>query len=592
MRQVTGDPFTADHLQADFEFHADDAGVGVRYGVRVYPGIAGVRTRLALRALRPFAPLELPSYIGGSYAESLPLDAAACRRLAAGYYNDPQHRNRDDTPILRQETHDGPLAGAGGRREIYDWCNLLTLERDGAGLTLVKESNKCVNQAGFDGGAFVLDERGVRVTGLGMTPYLHGTAGGPWLTEDRYRAAWATWTLLHPAGESHRQLAVKRFDRARFNPDPTRLVRSRANTWGSREPGPDARDAAAENNVLREIDACADLHLDAVAVDEGWQTPADGKHPADTDWRPHPDRYPDGWRPVVDAAERGGVQLDLWIAAFADLQHMTRNASEGGFDCFKLDWYSTPNRDAFEVLLDKVHALIKQTGNRLRVSWDVTENSPRLGYFTGREYGSLHPSNRHASSPQARSRHVVYHPRLVLRDAWHYAHYLNLNQIEFPIQNVDRITPADGNASEHPHDSTVALTLMGVPLFFQEVQLYDAAARSLIRPVMQTWREHRDAMARGYVFPLGDEPCDAAWCGFQSHDPASGTGYITVFRELHAPDAERAMPLHLIAPGTTLRLHDVMNGDVQCVTTDDAGAVPIRIDQPAGYRWLRYKALA
>ena len=85
---------------------------------------------------------------------------------------------------------------------------------------------------------------------------------------------------------------------------------------------------------------------------------------------------------------------------------------------------------------------------------------------------------------------------------------------------------------------------------------------------------------------------DAAWCGFRSHDPERGHGHLTVFRELYAPDAKRAMLLHLIAPGTTLRLHDVMNGDVRHVQADGSDAVPICIDRLAGYRWLRYEVVA
>lgn len=590
---VTDDPFTSDRVEAALEFRYPKTGLAVRYRVWAYPDAPGLRTQLALKALESFGPEQLPSYVGGSYAERLAFDPRPCARIAAGYYNDPQHRNRDDTPILRRTQRDGDLAEANGGREHYDWASLLGLDRpvDGAGLTLVKESSKCVNQDGIDGGAFILEPDHVRVTGLGMTPFLFANArgSGPWLPQDRFRLAWANWCLLHPEGETQRQLAVKRFDRLRFCPVPGVDLQSRANTWGTRDAGAPARSAAAQDNVLKEIDACADLAIDAMAIDDGWQCPTDGTHPPDTDWRPHPEVYPDGWGPVREAAKHAGVVLDLWIPATVDLKHMTRNFDEAGFETFKLDWYGMPHRDAVDTILDRARCLIEHSGHKVRVSWDVTENMPRVGYYLGREFGSLHTSNRRCSPTNQRIRHVIHQPRLVLRDAWQLARYLNLQQIEVPIVNAADVRPEDANAQTYGDAYLVAASLMGVPLFFQEVHRYDPTARDRIRPLMQKWREHRDELSRGYVFPIGDEPCDAAWFGFQNHRVEDGSGYLLVYREKDAAGDSQRLPLHLVEPGTSLRMTDVLTGDAFDTSLDADGAIPIAIDAVPGFRWLRYK---
>lgn len=578
----------AAHLEARLEFELAEAGLAVCFTAIAYPDAPGVRTQLGLRGLRAFDRMELPGYVGGSVADTIRIDTAGALRQAAGYYNDPQHRNRDECALLRTEEWGGPLREGGGRREVYDWANLLTMQQSGRAVTLVKESPKCVNQEGIDTGAFVLRPHEVLVTGLGMTPC---ALGGPqvWLPSDRFRQAWATWCLVHPGGESQRQLAIKAFDRLCFNPEPERRIRSRANTWGSREPGAASRDAAAEENVLREIASCAELDIDALAIDDGWQTPASGEHPADTDWRPHPDRYPQGWGRVRQAAEDAGVMLDLWMAGTAALEHMVRNYDEGGFACYKIDWYGLGNRDLLDGMKEKIGRLIEHSGHRLHVSWDVTENTPRVGYYLGREFGSLHPSNRKPSPEWPRTRHVVYVPRLVLRDAWHLAHYVNLNQIEIPVQNVDRIRPEHGDAARHGHDYCVAIALMGLPLFFQETHLYRPAAREAVAPIMAAWRREREDLARCYVYPIGEEPCGAGWCGFQACPADAARGYVLVFRELHAEADECAIPLHFLTAGTRVELEDVLDGERWTGTLGEDDALSVPIARPAGFRWLRYR---
>ena len=228
---------------------------------------------------------------------------------------------------------------------MYDCAILLCLERDGAGLALVKESHKCVNQQGVDTGEFVLDADGIRVTGLGLTPHTYERRQ-VWLQPDRFRTAWANWCVLYHGGPSRRELAVKRFDRTRFAPRPELDLRVRANTWGSRPAGDSARAAAESENVRRELRSCADLGVDILAIDDGWQCDPRGmaftkEHP----WRPHPERFPGGWRPMAEEAGRLDVKLGLWIPFTASLEDMIRNLDEGGFTMFKIDFMNLPTPD-------------------------------------------------------------------------------------------------------------------------------------------------------------------------------------------------------------------------------------------------------
>lgn len=577
-------PLTGRHIEAVVEMSYPDAETSIRYAVRAYPDATGVRTQLSLRAHRPFGRQEISSSLLESYAERLRLTPSEYQRYAAGYYNDLQHRNHDDTPIMRDETREGPLKQ--GLREIYDRSNLVSLNSEAGGLVLLKESHKCVNQDGVDTGAFVFHEDDVRVTGLGLRA---GSVASPnsWLPHDQFRAAWATWCMPFQGGEVDRQLAIKRFDRARFQPHPEEEVYSRSNTWGTRYPGDKARAAAEQENCLKEIESCADLGIDVLVIDDGWQYPMEGRNQdGHQKWEPDPGRFPQGWTTMRQRAEDSGVDLHLWLPpAQTSLEQIVRNVERGGFTGLKLDFLNFQTRDHIETVVEKIRRVVEYTDYDLRTTWDVTNNHPRLGYYFRREYGGLHVANRKPTFDRDRVHYVAYTPRLILRDMWHLSHYLNLTQIAVTVQDVDKVDPSIRDSSQYSHAYCAAISTVGLPLFLQETHLLEGKAREETRTIMQTWRRHREDMAQGFVFPIGDEPSGASWTGFQCHNPETGEGYVLVFRELDAPGAEQTIPLHFL-DGQKVRWTDVLS-DARWQDADGA-TVECEIAEAPGFRWLKY----
>ena len=572
-KAVENDPWTSPHLEAVAEIDYPSAHVRLQYVIWAYPGAPGIRTQLRLkstasRAETPKAPAAANGPVGR--AECVPVAfGETTRRLAIGYYNDTQHRNTRETPILREESVSAPQTAA----ETFDWSSLLCLEAGDEGLCLVKESHKCVNQPGVKTGAFVCDDAGVSVTGLGLGPED--------LLTERFRECWATWCVVYSGGADSRELALKRFDRRRYPIDPARDVYILANTWGSSPSGDEAKKAACEENVLREIASQADLGIDVQQIDDGWQGNGYGA------WRPTPDhgRYPAGWAKVRAEAERQGVALGLWAAWGIGRDDLVWNHDHGGFRYYKLDFAKLNTYDKLEGLMRKVRALIEHSGHRVRVNWDVTENPPRVGYYFGREYGNIYLENRKPERPE----HVVYTPYLVLRDAWHVAKYVNLNKFQVTVQNIDRVNPQASDAHAHNHPYCVAITLMGSPIFFQQTQFYTEAARRQIRPLLAAYKRHRREMFEGYVLPIGDEPDNSGWTGFQCHLPGKDVGYLTLFREIENLETERVLRLRFLA-GRTLEIENLTAGDTQTLSLDAAGRGRFRIDKPSDFRFLRYKA--
>lgn len=578
---------TSDCLQIEAVFAYPTPGFDVRYTVWVYPNAPGVRTAIALRPQHAFTRHQLPSYLGGASSQRLHLRENQYRIIAAGYYNDTQHRNFDHTRILQERCwpHDQ-------RPKTIDWANFICIETADRGLAIIKESHKCVNQSGVDTGEFIIDGARVSVTGLGLTPF--DNAGGFWADNvGRWRSCWATWMIGYQGGEAERQLAIKQFDRCRypFRPQRDRWIMS--NTWGSRGAGEGSRSAAEQANVLRELQSANDLGIELVQIDDGWQTAADEPEPVakERSWRPSTTRWPDGWNPLRKVADELGVELGLWLPWYVDLEKIDWNIQAGGFRRIKLDFMNLHSRHDIEAIETKVEQLVKRQTHPLGVNWDATENAGRMGYFFGRDHGNIYLANReNGPAPLKRLNHIRYTPRLMLRDAWHLAHYINLNQIQLSVQNIDRVITDLSNCDHYTHDYCFAITLMAVPLFFQETQFYSPQARESLRPEIQLYKQHRDAMLVGYVFPIGEEPCDAAWTGFQSHDAGANCGYLTVFRELHNPEAAQTLCLRFL-PACRLRLTNLHSNHVCDLTTGIHGEVDFAISNTPGWGFYKYQML-
>ena len=375
-------------------------------------------------------------------------------------------------------------------------------------------------------------------------------------------------------------MAIKVFDRKRYPLDPKRDMYIMANTWGSGGAKEESLHASREENILRQIESCRDLGIEVQQIDDGWQ----GNQYKT--WSTVDFRYPKGWKNVRNAAREAGIKLGLWAAWVIDEPALLATYDRGGFNYYKIDFANLDTYDKLEDLMSKMRSLIQHSGHTVRVNWDVTENPARVGYYYARELGNIYLENRKPFSPT----HVVYIPYLVLRDAWHVARYLNLNKFQITVQNIERINPDVSDAHLHNHPYAVAIALMSSPIFFQETSYYTAEARAQIRPLLALYKQHREAMYRGYVFAIGEKPNNAAWTGFQNHDPETNTGYLMIYRERQCPNYTGTLPLRFVA-GRTLQLTDLISGSQRNVTVPRDGKVEFSIDRAPGFLFLRYSAV-
>lgn len=512
----------------------------------------------------------LPQAPNGCVAR-LPIAASGAVRHYAGYYTDTQNRNTRDTPLLWETSCTGPIDGT----ERVAIASMLSVEKDGCGVLLLKESHKCVNQWGVDTGDFTIDSTGISNRGLGFSPAD--------MTPDRFVTGWANWTILYRAGE--RASALKKFDRIRF---PVRQLAVMSNTWGSDKRNP--RYAARESNVLREIESARDLGIEIVQVDDGWQgITYDRWRPAATAELEHTGRYalyPYGWSQIRAAARKAGVALGLWFSWTAPEEDIIKNFDEGGFVSFKLDFAKLDTKSKLDALMRKARAVLLHAGSCSAVNWDLTEIAPRVGIYYGREYGNVYLENRRPELPAR----IVYVPYLVLRDAWHLSRYANLNQYQLPIQNVASVSDALSDACRYSQGYATAVALMGGPLFFCETRCMEERARREVRALLAVYKRERDRMARGYVSPIGSEPDNASWTGFHNRAEDGCEGYLMLFREANNEQVACRIRIDGCA-GRLLRLTNLLGGEVVEKQADGRGCVLFEMPDPADYRFYRYELL-
>lgn len=506
----------------------------------------------------------------------VPVNTAGAKTTFVGYFNDTQHRNTFETPLMKEislNTTDEVIHN--------NWSNLVAVVKDGQGVIELKESHKCVNQYGVDTGNFIITGRGIENTGTALFPSD--------IKEDEYSWCWASWTLLFHGGEDELEMAVKQFDRLRFPVDKTRDIYIQANTWGSDR----GKEASKEENVLIELESQKSLGIDVQQIDDGWQSgkslPFDSQLLKDGEeetkkWMVRNDWYPEGWSNVVAKSKETGVKLGLWGAAQPiTLDALKWNYDQAGFNTYKLDFADLTTHQKMDDLMTKVRSFIKYTNHKVRVNWDLTENAPRYGYYWAKEYGCVYLENRKPKVPE----NAVYIPSLVLRDIWQLSKYTNVNRFQTTIQNIEMVNRELSDAYLYNHQYSVAIGLVGTPLFFQETHLYSKQAKDQIRPLLAKYKDHREALYDMFVFPLGDEPNDESWTGFQWVKSNAKDGYLMIFRELNNSEKQKDIQLRFVR-NRDIQLKDLISGESFVAHVNEQGYLTFTLIPAAGFRFFYF----
>ena len=575
--------FSSKHVLVKCKFLYETDDIELVYLIWLYPEFAGMRTQLKVRKLGNKENVPLSNIQGGPKprrVETLPLALKGLSRTYLGYYSDTQNRNDPFLDILKEEKANHPLISP----EWNTWSSAVCLENNDYGLAMLKESHKCVNKAGHDTGIFAIcPEKGLINTGWGILPKE--------VPGNDFANSWATWIFCWDS-KTGRESAFKYFDRLRYPIHPERDIIIQANTWGSTDNGTDARKAASEKSVLNEIGICSDLGIDVIQIDDGWQVGEDNsswKPDEKRGWRPHPKKYSDAkWDKIVKIAAEKSIKLGLWAPAIPiSYEELLENYEKGGFVQFKLDFAILKTRKEIDALIEKVRKFIISTDHKVKVNWDLTEICPRYGYFFAREYGSIYLENRKPQKPFS----VIYRPATVLRDIWQISKFININKFQCSYQNIDMVDKSLSNAGYYNHPYCMAITMMGTPLLFTETKYLTQKSKDELRPLIRAYKEVREEMFRGYVYPIGEKPNDTSWAGFQNIVRETGNGYLTLFRELHNQQPKQKIPLRNLKPGTEIQFRNLLTKKTWREKLDASCQIEFSISEAPNFLFLKYEVI-
>lgn len=582
VRKSDDDGFINPHLEVVTQFRYDSAHLELQHVVWLFPDAPGLRVQLRAKALEGFNPEGLPesestrNYYGHTLsvpsgrAEYLPLDySLPNQRRYWGYYNDPGSRHDQSRDMLREEVVVGyPVF----QDEDINWASGISTEYGDEGVIVVKESHKCVNQQGHNTGSFYAGPKGLFVTGWGLTPSE--------IVPDRFRECWANWTIVYADGNDGMQLALKRFDRARYPVFPERDIMIINDTWGPANPG--GAQFAQEDYLLKEIPLLADLGIDVLRIDDGWQI-----NPWGGDKEVFRPSYPDGWKNITEACRKNHLKLGLWVAIQrAKQQDLLLNLKEANVVTWKVDFDHLNNRAAFENRFKNIREIMKSAWMKTQFSFCPEYADPRYGWYYAKEYGSIYFQNIQEALPE----HLIMVPYHVLRQHWLMSKYFNSNKLQVLLQNPKRADARYSDANQHGHGYCFAMGLPFIPVFFQSAQYLDEPGRAELKELIVLYKQHREAMFSCYSFPIGETPINASWAGFQFIDDAQQSGYLLLFRELHNTQPTHSVQLKFVA-GKTLQITDLRNQTVREVEVNPEGYATFTIDQPADYAYLQYKVL-
>jgi len=314
-----------------------------------------------------------------------------------------------------------------------------------------------------------------------------------------------------------------------------------SNTWG------DCHSATrvCEAFIEKEIEAAAEIGVDIVQIDDGWQA-GNTLYKCQRDergnrifdepfWELNTERFPNGIMPLAERAAHHGIQIGMWFApsshhCFAKLERdkavLHHAYTEYGARFFKLDMYQASDKahvERMQELLAAIYAL----GDDVSVQMDVTRYE-RLNYLCSREYGTIFVENRY-------TKYTTAYPYKPLKNLWDICRYLPSNRFQFELVNPDLYSEGYPNGDplapiHYDMDYLFAGVMLSNPLFWMELQYLSSRRRTELAPLLEVWKTHRALLSRADVCPIGDRPSGVAHTGFYlslDGKPA----YLLTFRE-------------------------------------------------------------
>lgn len=416
----------------------------------------------------------------------------------------------------------------------------LTNRRTGQTILLVKEAPSRASQTmGYPFDFLLILNDGRLDAGIFGRGYKEGSAGRAYTAKliRGNQKLWSEWLYSYDSDLRNSWTG--------WNYEQAGTIMS--NTWGDRN----RDERISENFILSEIHLAADLKLDVVQIDDGWQTGRtmnsglvpgngiwEGYYSVDSNfWEPDAAKFPHGLLGLVRTAAESGIRLSLWFSPDSyhdfgnwrrDVETLANIQRKYGISLFKLDGVKLRNKNAEANYLSLLTALEDEN---IEYILDVTAEQ-RLGYLCEPRRGLLFVENRYTDWR-------TYYPWKTLRNLWDLSHYVPSFRMQFevlnPCRNTDKYdSPRDAELSPQavPIDWSFWSVVPSNPLIWMELSGLPLAEKNLLSTAIQICNRIKSDLSRCRVIPIGKRPNGSTASGFIWIDAVSGDlEYILVLTQ-------------------------------------------------------------
>ena len=366
---------------------------------------------------------------------------------------------------------------------------------------------------------------------------------------------------------------------------PTEL-HAMSNTWGDRN----GRTRVCDEFVRREIDSGADLGLDVMQIDDGWQRGIPEVYDENKNrifegdfWELKTEIFPNGMKPLAEYAREHGAELGLWFAPHSRgvFEHFDRDLSvlkhaynNWSIRYFKLDMIDLPTREHADKMIEFLESVLSLDGTSVEL--DVTAHD-RLGYLASAPYGTIFVENRYTAWSN-------YYPHRTLRNLWMLSRYIPTSKLQMELLNPELCTDKYPDDDPYCHrnfdiDYLFASVMLSNPLVWMETQFLSEKSRAQLKSIIPIWKKHRAELTNADVRPIGEEPSGEALTGFAAE--CGDKLHILLFRESTDRDT---ITLDL---GHELSGVEVIAEKHHATVKADGSSITVTIPEARSYVWLR-----
>ena len=543
--------FDAEHVCVKLKIHEDIQNVSFTRKYFIYPDLPYLASQTGI--ISKVTPLMYWTRRGGMYKTDIykqhaPAKLESCSdslRLADNLHpvKAVEFAGRTDYTHDHVFEHENPAATLNG--------NLLFCEKNGGnGLFFLQEAPPSGERRDFEEYDFRIDEKNtVHSCCWGINPHE--------VSPDKELFSYRHVLVLYQAGNAITTL--KNYLKTRFPQNSEKDYSVTVNPWGAGC----FPSLVSEQFLIDEINASGSLGATHYQVDDGWQKGRalsemiiNNRHMTREFWDFSREHLPNGFDHIATTAKDAGVELALWMAPSCNCEYRDwREFADIVYDfycrynirMFKIDAVMTRSKEAEDNLEKMVRHLRELSKGEIFFNFDTT-NGQRPGYFLFLEYGNIFLENRYV----CHSWGLGYHPETTLRCMWRLTKYIRPQtlQIEIPdFKAIKREFYAEKNCLQpdvYPAEYWAAIPLFANPLLWLAPSRLDPEVAEIYRKMIKLHLEYRDRIFAGEIYSIGHEPDGASICGFQSHDAASGSGFLVLYRENNAAAAAQirsAVPL-------------------------------------------------